>query len=97
MGFYIQSNLKYDTEINKLVSRLHNRINTITQIVKYTDFNTRLKFLNANIMSKLNYMLPFYSALTDQQTQKLHKVTMTSACMAIGDYCFKQQCNKILA
>ena len=27
----------------------------------------------------------------------LHKVTMTSAHMAIGDYCFKQQCNKILA
>ena len=48
-------------------------------------------------MSKLNYMLPFYSALTDQQTQKLHKVTMTSARMAIGDYCFKTQCNKILA
>ena len=42
-------------------------------------------------------MLPFYSSITDELIQKLHKVTMTSARMAIGDYCFKMQCNKILA
>ena len=48
-------------------------------------------------MSKLNYMLPFYSSLTDDLIQKLHKVIMTSARMAIGDYCFKVQCNKILS
>ena len=48
-------------------------------------------------MSKLNYMLPFYSSLTDELIHKLHKVIMTSARMAIGDYCFKMKCNKILA
>ena len=97
LGFYIQSDLKYETEINKLVSTLHNRINTIRQISKYTDFKTRLKFLNANVMSKLNYMLPFYSSITEELTHKLHKVIMTSARMAIGDYCYKTHCNKILA
>ena len=96
LGFYIQSDLKYKTEINKLVSTLHNRINTIRQINKYTDFKTRLKFLNANVISKLNYMLPFYSSLTIEQTNKLHKVIMTSARMAIGNYCYRVECNKIL-
>ena len=42
-------------------------------------------------------MLPFYSNLTDELTQKLHKVVMTSARMAIGDYCYKVKCDKILA
>ena len=96
LGFYIQSDLKYDTEINKLVSTLHNRINTIRQVNSYTDFKTRLKFLNANVISKLNYMLPFYSSINNDQLNKLHKVIMTSARMAIGNYCFKVKCNKIL-
>ena len=61
LGFYIQSDLKLDNEIDKLVSALHNRINTKRQISRYTDFKIRLKFLNANVMSKINYMLPFYS------------------------------------
>ena len=89
--------MKLDTEINRLVSTLHNRINTIRQIKKYTDFQTRLKFLNANVLPKLDYMLPFYSSLNDELVHKLHKVLMTSARMAIGNYCFKTQCTKILA
>ena len=74
LGFYIQSDMKLDTEINRLVSTLHNRIKTIRQIKKYTDFQTQLRFLNANVLSKLNYMLPFYSFLNDELVHKLHKV-----------------------
>ena len=96
MGFYIQSDLKYETEINKLVSTLHNRINTIRQINSYTDFKTRLKFLNANVISKLNYMLPFYSSINADQINKLHKILMTSARMAIGNYCYRVKTSKIL-
>ena len=45
-------------EINELFSCLHNKINNLNKIKKYTDFKTRLNFMNSFVIGKLNYMLP---------------------------------------
>ena len=60
LGTYIKNDLKMDSEIGKLTGQLHNRISAIRTLTKFTDFKTRLKFLNANVIGKLNYALPLY-------------------------------------
>ena len=90
LGFWIQKDLKMDSEINKLSSTLHNRINNIKKITKYTDFKSRLHFINAYVIGKLNYMLPMYSNLNKYLFNRLHKIQMTAARAVIGNYCFKK-------
>ena len=65
LGTWIQNDMKLDSDINKLSSTLHNRINIIKKINKYTDFNSRLNFINGFVMGKLNYMIPMYNKLYD--------------------------------
>ena len=79
-----------DKTINKLCSELHNKIHNIRKLTPYTNFNTRAKFLNAFVMGKLNYMVPIYSLATQANLKKLHKVIMTAARAAVGNYCFKR-------
>ena len=90
LGTIIESNLKLDKEISKLASSLHNRINLIRKLTKYTTFKTRLQFLNAFVIGKINYMLPIYSLCTELNKNKLHKLLTTSARCAIGSYCFRK-------
>ena len=74
-----------DGEINKLASSLHNRINNVNKIREFTDFKTRLIFMNSFVIGKLIYMLPLYNNVPQYLTNKLHKILMTAARCAIGD------------
>ena len=85
-----------DTEINKLVSNLHNRVYNLKVLTEFTDTNTRLTFTNSFILGKLNYMLPTYSNLTTFNINKLHKLLMTAARTVVGNYCYKKSCKYIL-
>ena len=58
--------------------------------------NTRLKFINAHMLSKLYYMMPLMSSANNIQKQKVHKLIMFSARTILGSYCFKISCKKIL-
>ena len=69
----------------------------LKQIYKYTDFQTRLKFANAHVLGKLNYMLPILSSLNNLQTNKVHKLIMYSARAVIGSYCYKMSIKNILS
>jgi len=69
LGTIIENNIKLDKEISKLASTLHNRINSIRNLTKFTTFKTRLKFLNAFVIGKLNYMLPIYSLCSVQYSK----------------------------
>ena len=63
LGIWIQNDLKMDSEINKLSSNLPNTINNINKISKYTDFKSRLNFINIFVIGKMIYMLPLYNNL----------------------------------
>ena len=93
LGYILQNDLKTDKDIGKLAGQLHNRMNKIRTITKYTNFQTRLKFLNAFVIGKLNYMLPIYSLSDKTNKQKLHKILTTARRTAIGSYCFKKVCH----
>ena len=69
----------------------------LKQIHKYTDFTTRLKFANAHVLGKLNYMLPILSSLNKTQINKVHKLIMYSARSIIGSYCLKVSIKNILS
>ena len=97
LGTIIQCDLHMDKTINKLCSELHNKIHNIRKLTPYTNFNTRAKFLNAFVMGKLNYMVPIYSLATQANLKKLHKVIMTAARAAVGNYCFKKSISYILS
>ena len=60
LGTFIQSDLKIDKEISNLTLQLHNRIYNLKLVSQYTDFQTRLNFMNSFVVGKLNYMLLFY-------------------------------------
>jgi len=96
LGTYIQKDLRLDREIMNLSSQLHNRIFNLRKIQKYTDFQTRLSFINSFVIGKLNYMLPLYTNAPNYLINKLHKVIMTGARAAIGNYCFRKSFNYIL-
>ena len=90
LGTIIQNDLKMDKTINKICSELHHKIHNIRKITPYTNFTTRSRFLNAFVIGKLNYMTPIYSLSTQENLQKIHKIIMTAARAAIGNYCYKK-------
>ena len=96
LGTWVQKELKMECEINKLSSTLHNRINSINKIKKFTDFKTRLNFLNSFVIGKLIYMLPLYNSIPGYLKGKLHKIIMKTARSAIGDYCYRKSTSYIL-
>ena len=77
-------------EVNKLSSQLHNRIINIKILTKFTNFRTRLNFLNGFVIGKINYMLPIYSLTNTINKNKIHKIITTAARAAIGNFCFKK-------
>ena len=79
LGTYISNNLKLDTEIGKLCSQLHNRINNLNKVKQYTNFQSRLQFMNAFVIGKLRYMLLIYMGADTQNITKLHRVLMKAA------------------
>ena len=95
LGTYIQTDLKLDREVSNLCSNLHNRIHNLKQINEYTDFDTRLSFLNSFVIGKIKYMLPLYMNAPGILLNQLHKVLMASARLVIGSYCFKKSCSYI--
>ena len=96
LGTWIQNDLKLDSEINNLSSSLYNRINNISKLKKYTNFSTRLQFINSYVIGKLNYMLPIYNAASSNNITKIHNILMKAARTAIGNYCFKKSITYIL-
>ena len=96
LGSYIRKDLKLDTEIGNIASNLHYKINQLRNIQHLTNFNTRLAFLNATVIGKLNYLLPLYLHGTKENILKLHKIIMASARLAIGHYGCKLNITKIL-
>ena len=52
--------------------------------------------MNAHMMSKLHYVLPIMSQLSEKQAQKVHKLVMYAARSVMGSYCFKMSVNSIL-
>ena len=48
------------------------------------------------MFGKLNYLAPIYSIANKDNLMKLHKIIMTAARVAIGDYCFKKSNDYIL-
>ena len=91
LGIFIRKDLKMDTQVGNLCSELHNRINNIRNISKFTSFKIRLNFVNAFVLGKLIYALPLYMGLNLNLQNRLHKVLMTAARAAIGSYCYKKK------
>ena len=52
--------------------------------------------MNAHVIGKLNYLLPLYMHTNKILNDKLHKVLMTAARGAIGNYSFKKSKKYIL-
>ena len=96
LGIYIRSDLKLDTQVGKLCAELQNRIFNLKKLTKYTDFKTRLTFIKSYVIGKLSYALPLYMNCTEENITKLHRVVMSSARMAIGNYCFMKSTIYIL-
>ena len=96
LGTHNRQDFKWDTEVGKLASTLHNRIFNIKKLTPYTNFHTRLQFLNGYVIGKLRYMLPLYSNVTQLLMTKLHKIVMTAARTAIGNYCCRHSTTQIL-
>ena len=96
LGANITSDLKFNTHIGKLASACHNRIFQLRTLTKFTNFKTRLSFLNSYVIGKINYILPLYLHTNLENKNKLFKILKTAARAAIGNYCFKKSIVYIL-
>ena len=96
LGTYIRNDTKLDAQIGKLSGQLHNKINEIKSLTKFTNFKTRLNFLNAHVIGKLMYAIPLYMHANKELLNKLHKVITTAARAAIGNYCYKKSIKYML-
>ena len=81
--------MNMETQIGNLCANLHNRINTIRKLTKYTTFHTRLQFANANIAGKMFYMMPLYVGLNNIQKNKLHKIIMRTTRCVLNNYSYR--------
>ena len=88
--------LSNEREISNLIPLLNNRINHFEKFKTYTDFHTRLQFSNSYVIWRLIYMMPTYTNLNNNQKNKLHKILMRTARMALNSYCFKKSIDYIL-
>jgi len=61
-----------------------------------SSISTRLNFMNAYVVGKLNYILQLYMHTTNNLTSKLHKIIMTAARTVIGNYCPGMSISQIL-
>ena len=77
-------------------ANLHNKLHNINKLNKYTNFKTRLSFINGYIIGKLQYMLPLYMNANQNNINKLHKVLMRAARTALGHYGLKLSITQIL-
>ena len=89
LGVTLNNELQIGHHLNSILSQCYNRVHSIKSISKYTDVKTRLKFINAHMLSKLYYMLPLMSSANATQIQKVHKLIMFAARTVLGSYCFK--------
>ena len=96
LGQIIRDDLKLDSQVGTMCANLHNKLFELKKLSKYTDFKTRLKFVNSHILGKINYLTPLYLNANKNQIDKMHKVLMTSARTVIGNYCFRKSKSYIL-
>ena len=96
LGYILRDDLKPDSQIGTMCANLHNKIFELKKLTKFTNFKTRLNFVQAIVMGKINYLTPLFLNANKNQIDKIHKVQMTAARAAIGNYCFKKSKNYIL-
>ena len=58
LGFYIQSNLQNNSQINKIISNINNRLFNIKKLGNQTNIKSRIILTKAIVIGKLNYALP---------------------------------------
>merc|ERR1711954_190233 len=96
LGAYLSHDLSNEREISQIIPMLNNRINQFEKLKAHTDFQTRLQFSNAYIISRLLYMMPTYTNLNCHQRERIHKIIMRTARMTLNSYCFKLSIEHIL-
>ena len=69
---------------------------TVLHFTVLTTFKTRLNFIKSYVIEKLIYAMPLYMGINNILLNKLHKVIMSAARAAIGNYCYKKSINYIL-
>ena len=97
LGSFISHDLDNEREISQLIPLLNYRINQFEKLKSYTDFKTRLQFANSFIIGRMTYMMPTYTNLSCHQKDRLHKVLMQTARMALNSYCLGKSIEFILS
>ena len=95
LGVILKKDLKWDSQIGNLCGQLHNRIYNIRKLTPVTTFKIRLNFIKSFVVGKLIYAMPIYMGIPNILMDKFHKVIMTGARAAMGNYCMYKSVNYI--
>ena len=96
LGHLISSDTSLNASLNELISNLNWRLYNLGKIKKYTDFESRRRFILSFVVGKLNYLLPlFYSAPKDQ-LHKLHLIYVKACKISWGVSTFRVSNKTIL-
>ena len=95
LGSLISSDNKLTSNINELISNLNFRLFNLTKIKKYTNYKSRLSYVNSFVIGKLNYMLPLLLSAPKDLVHKVHLIYMKAAKVILNFNTFKQS-NKFI-
>ena len=96
LGYIIQSNIKNNSQINKLTSNLNNRIYGIKTLSNKTSKKTREILVKSIVIGKLNYTLPLLINSTKSQLQKLNTIINRCGKTIMGNPCLRWTSARIL-
>jgi len=79
LGVYFDSTLKFDTQINKVISTSYLALRNISRMKKYLNVSQLTALCNALVLSKLDYANSLYFGITAHQLSKLQMVQNSAA------------------
>ena len=84
LGWKFNISGTFDSQINETIKSMNYRAHCLNKIKPYTSFQTRIKYYNAFVISKLRYMAPAYFSAPQFLLKKLNTTLVKIAKMAFG-------------
>ena len=84
LGWKFNISGTFDSQINETIKSMNYRAHCLNKIKPYTSFQTRIKYYNAFVISKLRYMAPAYFSAPQFLLKKLNTTLVKIAKMALG-------------
>ena len=83
-------------QANNLITLVNHKLTAVRNIEKYMNFQTRLRYADAHLVSLINYGMLLYVNENQAIKLKLHKCILRVGRWVHGNYCYKRSIKSIM-